>query len=128
MNNDLLKKLREEEQLDLAQAVELDKALEAQGRSLVSNLETPEPSMAWRSGLNERLAELAPKPKRKWALFSGTTVVAVAAALVIVMVQPKQDSPPAAVQADELEMALAQAHGDAEAAAQAGVLMPDWGG
>ncbi|MGE0000483.1 MAG: hypothetical protein AB7F50_01115 [Fimbriimonadaceae bacterium] len=128
MNKDLLKKLMEEEQLDLAQTVELDQALEAQGRSLVSSLETPEPSMAWRSGLNERLAELAPKPKRKWAIFSGTTVVAVAAALVIVMVQPVRDTPPPAAQEDELEMALAQAHGDAEATARAGVLVPDWGG
>lgn len=128
MNRDLLKKLMEEADLSLSETVELDKALESQGPSLASKLEGTEPSMAWRSTLNERLAELAPKPKRRWAIYSATTLVAVAAAVIVLVITPHSTVPETSTPPDELEMALAQAHEDADAAAQAGVLVPDWGG
>lgn len=128
MNKDLIKKLVEEQPLDLAESFELEQALERQDSSMLKMLDRPEPSMAWRSRLNERLVALEPRPRRKWVLFSGTTVVALAAALFVFVVLPRDAAPKATEAPSELELALADAHGAADAAAQAGVLVPDWGG
>ncbi|MFX6277408.1 hypothetical protein ABTF87_19095, partial [Acinetobacter baumannii] len=67
MEKNTLNKIKAEKQLDWQESIELDRALSAQDplKSLVSALDDPEPSLAWRSELNQKLYAVAAKNKRK---------------------------------------------------------------
>jgi hypothetical protein len=103
--NELMKKLAAEQPLTPAEALMLDELLEAQGhvKATVSNLDCPEPSLAWRSDLNAKLKAVGPKRKSKplWAWGSGILATG-AAALAFVMFAPRSTpvSTPTAVSQD----------------------------
>lgn len=63
---ELMKKIAREARLTAAEERQLENELAAQEaiRQTVANLHDDEPSMAWRSALNERLLAVSPKPKR----------------------------------------------------------------
>lgn len=101
MNEKLLKKLMNEEPLDAAEHLELERALEEGDRSVfahfLSSQDHVEPSLAWRSSLNEQLRQIAPQPKvspLRWLGFGGgvALVAAGCAALVFMVSQPKTDN------------------------------------
>lgn len=87
MNKETIQKIKIEERLSLAETHALDEALDAQeARGLsfaVRRAQAEEPSLAWRSALNERLAAEAArhaKPARKpWVLW-GSVLAPVGAA------------------------------------------------
>lgn len=100
MNEKLLKKLINEEPLDAAEHLELEQALESGDRSLIaqclSSQDHIEPSLAWRSSLNEQLRQIAPKPKvspLRWIGFGGAIAAFAAgcAALVFMVSSPEAD-------------------------------------
>ncbi|MFM9873278.1 MAG: hypothetical protein ACKVQS_07415 [Fimbriimonadaceae bacterium] len=101
MNEKLLKKLMNEESLDAAEHLALEQALEAGDESLVAKYfsaqDHVEPSLAWRSGLNDQLRQIAPKPQRRlnWFALGGlVSAGAVAcAAMVLFMDQSGKVSP-----------------------------------
>lgn len=65
MNEFLLKKIQNEEALTADEQATLDLALDTESvavRTCMTGLIDEEPSMAWRSGLNERLMALLPTP------------------------------------------------------------------
>jgi hypothetical protein len=101
MNEQLLNKLMNEESLDAAEYLALEQALEAGDESLAAHYfsaqDHVEPSLAWRSGLNEQLRHIAPKPQRRvnWIALGGfVSFAAVAcAAMVFVMSQSNKVSP-----------------------------------
>ncbi|MBX7132728.1 MAG: hypothetical protein K1X67_08645 [Fimbriimonadaceae bacterium] len=65
MNEILLKKIQNEEALTADEQAALDLALDTEGGAVhacMTGLIDEEPSMAWRSGLNERLIALRPAP------------------------------------------------------------------
>lgn len=107
MNEKLYRKLLSEEPLSAAEHLELEQSLEAGDQTQIAQYfggqEFAEPSMAWRSDLNEKLREIAPEPVRdrrplaKWLGFGGLIAMSAVAcafgvALVISQVQSK-DSP-----------------------------------
>lgn len=77
MNEQLLKKLMNEESLDAAEYLALEQALEAGDETLIAHYfgaqDHIEPSLAWRSGLNDQLRQIAPKPQRRvnWLALGG---------------------------------------------------------
>ncbi|MBL8060537.1 MAG: hypothetical protein JNK63_07475 [Chthonomonas sp.] len=86
LNPEITKKLVQEESLQMAESHELDQMLSASDGVGVTlrGLEDSEPSMAWRSGLNERLLSMhAPKrvKARVWGVTGFGTAVAVAASV-----------------------------------------------
>lgn len=100
MNEKLYLKLKNEEPLTAAEHLELEQALEAGDQSLVAHYladqDFVEPSMAWRSSLNEKLREIAPQPvadkgsRFKWLGFGGLVAAsAVACAAMVAMVLMK---------------------------------------
>ncbi|MCW5937381.1 MAG: hypothetical protein KIT11_08760 [Fimbriimonadaceae bacterium] len=126
-DKEFLSRLSSEEPLTMADALQLDEGLEAQRSlsSLIAKLPEDEPSLAWRSALNEKLAHMAPKPKRtRWTLaFQGlAAATAVAGAfLLFAMVNPAKPNvePVGAVKGsvtkpgESIEEALISAHEDA---------------
>lgn len=96
MKKELLGKLVKDLPLTAPESHELDQALDAQkdmGLShLVRRTESDEPSLAWRSSLNQALAAQRPAPvkKRNPFVFLGTVLVpaAAAAALALILVKP----------------------------------------
>ena len=65
MNEFILKKIQNEEALTAEEQAALDLALDTESgavRTCMTGLIDEEPSMAWRSGLNERLMALRPAP------------------------------------------------------------------
>lgn len=88
---DLLKKLHDETPLTAVEALQLDELLEAQSSERVAHtvaaLPEEEPSLAWRSQLNSRLAEMAPAPARKpWGRWLGVTGLVAAGVMAIAIV------------------------------------------
>lgn len=67
MKNELIQKLRLDQPLTLEESLELDTLLEESSEvaSWLSPSPNSEPSLAWRSRLNEQLITHAPKPKAK---------------------------------------------------------------
>lgn len=146
LNENLLKKLIGEEPLDAAEHLALEQALEAGDNSFVAEYlkssEGPDPSMAWRSSLNEKLRQIAPKPKRhvwKWVGLGGlVSALAVACAAIVFLNSPKPvsvdngtmavntpDTQPDSVDGgSELGRALATAHQSDAAQITVGVRSP----
>jgi hypothetical protein len=71
---DWINKVMTETPLTAEETLLLEQELASQEdvRSLVAALPQPEPSMAWRSALNEELMKAAPKPSRKTWLYWGS--------------------------------------------------------
>ncbi len=101
MNEQLLKKLMNEESLDAAEHLALEQALEAGDESLVAHYfgaqDHLEPSLSWRSGLNDQLRQIAPQPQRRmnWLALGGLVSVGAfaCAAMVFVISQTGKASP-----------------------------------
>jgi hypothetical protein len=114
-DGELMRKLIAEARLSEAELRDLDARLEAQDavRHVVASLADDEPSLAWRSALNERLLGVAPRPKRRapWRLLapaSGLAAAAIVATLAWLVVTggPTRTAAPH----DSLEAQLLQAH------------------
>lgn len=92
MNEQLLKKLMNEEPLDAAEYLTLEQALEEGDESLVAHYfgaqDHIEPSLAWRSELNEQLRQIAPKPQRRvnWFALGGLVSAGAVACAAMVFV------------------------------------------
>ncbi|MBL8048324.1 MAG: hypothetical protein JNJ45_06545 [Chthonomonas sp.] len=100
---ELMDKLARELPLTAAEEAWLDSHLAEQTTSPVGALPQEEPSLAWRSELNERLLALQPKPKRRpWFLVGGLASGAAAAALAWAMLAPttKVMGPAGSIEAD----------------------------
>lgn len=146
LNEKLLRKLIDEEPLDAAEHLELEQALEAGDNSFVAEYlrssEGPNPSMSWRSGLNEQLRQIAPAPKRqvwKWVGVGGlVSALAVGCAAIVFMNSPKpmevdpravaenstMSKPDSVEGGSELGRALATAHQSDAAQITVGVRAP----
>ncbi len=113
MNEDLLKKLTEERPLTPEEALELDQALEspgqAQAAAWVRGLSAPEPSMAWRSALNRRLARPA-RRRTVWLWGSAAATVTALSALLAVALHQAASGPSAAGPGPSVEQALVDTH------------------
>ncbi len=117
--SELFEKLKAEGPLSMAEAHLLDQSLaEQEGiRSVVRELEDDTPSMAWRSGLNERLLAVTPTPRKSWfslrALAGLGTVAACTLALILVL-RPEAPRPMSApsvtVSESSVEQVLLDAH------------------
>lgn len=88
MNNDLIKKLMEEQSLNMVEALELEQQLESGDHvrlsQAISHLPDGEVSLAWRSELNQKLQAMAPvetkkKFSLKWVYPSSAVAAAIAA-------------------------------------------------
>lgn len=118
----MLTNLGEDDRPNAEQMALLDARLDApEGRTVqswVGNLPEEEPSLAWRSALNERLREMKPKPGlRRRLLYPGFGLAAAAAlAVVFWTAQLSNDEPPAI--GPTLEAALVSTHRDSVRAAE----------
>lgn len=141
MDPELKKKLASEEPLSLSEAMQLDERLAAgSGVSRVlKGLEDGEPSLAWRSALNERLREVAadsePKGLARWFGRNGAVRRAmpiaasgVAAAILAVAIWlPRSGSQESTVVATEpatVEDVIIESHFRSEGAQVLGVSTP----
>lgn len=116
MNKRLREKLTDEVRLSSTEMAELDRALEAESvRPLIAALPDEEPSLEWRSRLNERLWETRPKRLRQPWVFAGTMIGATAcaiAAMMMVIGNPQVAKPePVAVQSS-VERNILVAHSE----------------
>lgn len=99
MENHTYQKIKAEKPLDWQESAELDLALASQQplKNLVSALDDPEPSLAWRSELNEKLLAVAKKKKRQtfvpWLGGFAAAVACTAAVVVFVTHQGHNGSP-----------------------------------
>lgn len=89
MNNDLIKKLMEEQSLTMVEALVLEQQLESGDQvrlsEAISHLPDAEVSLAWRSELNQRLQALAPvESKKKFSFKWVYSSAAVAATIAVV--------------------------------------------
>ena len=114
MDKNTLNKIKAEKSLDWQESIELDQALSAQDplKTLVSGLDDPEPSMAWRSELNQKLVAASAKNKRK-ALMPWLGGLAAAAACTAAVAFFFINRPGVAIQArsqGSFEAALAKAY------------------
>jgi hypothetical protein len=132
MNPELRRKLMAEEPLTLEESLQLEAHLAQSGTlsQMVADLPDDEPSIAWRSQLNDRLREMAPKPKAKrlWLPIGLSSVAAAAAAVIIFM--PKGSAVPPTVANDQvgsLEEAVVRGHNAGESAIVLGVANPNRG-
>lgn len=130
MKKELLEKLANDLPLTAHEAHELDQILESQEKQGLSHLVrrsvVDEPSLAWRSALNQSLAAMTPaKPKKnRWVVF-GTVLAPAAAAvtLALFIMKPGMDSHSAQPNAptmvssntQDLESALLMVHQSEEA-------------
>jgi ferric-dicitrate binding protein FerR (iron transport regulator) len=128
MNERLLKKIAAEEPLDVAETMELERALENDPAAFraMDALADARPSLAWRSALNERLASGAPRPRQRGWYWIGSLGAAAAAVAAVVLAPGPRDAGNAIDH--DLETALVAVHDAAEAGAAAGVAGADWGG
>ncbi len=101
MNKELLGRLVKDEALTAPEAHELDQLLDRQKEMGLSHLvrRTPsdEPSLAWRSSLNQALAAKRPEPavkKRSPFVFLGTVLVPAMAAVALAVFLVKPSSTP----------------------------------
>ena len=95
MDKELFNKLRNEHPLTAEEALRLDEMLEGGGSRLVaqavSALQDEEPSLTWRSALNERLASVSRSRRTAlvWRFGAAATAVAAASFAVLTLVQPR---------------------------------------
>lgn len=99
MEREIFEKIQAGETLDAREALMLEQALESgesvQVASWVEALEDAEPSLAWRSSLNEKLKACAPKPaKKRWSWAKpGIAVAGLAACTCLAMLFWSQHTP-----------------------------------
>ncbi len=125
-DQELILKIVRETPMTASESLELDELLEAQVTSapLVGALHDPEPSLSWRSALNEELLKCSVKPKRRsvtfWVSGFAATAVAVLALFVFMPHAPKVDrtaistAPLAKQTGPSLEESLVSAHHEAD--------------
>ena len=100
MDKDLLKKLTSEQALTAEETLRLDRTLDlgeaSETARMVSLLPEDAPSMAWRSGLNERLATVSRKRRSAlyWRFGTATAAVAACSFLVFSLVRPADHARP----------------------------------
>ncbi|MBX3097392.1 MAG: hypothetical protein KF812_11065 [Fimbriimonadaceae bacterium] len=122
-------KARKELPMDMEEMLALDEALNQSEsvKSVLSSLTDEEPSLAWRSELNEKIASIKPR-RPKLALWVPISASAIAAAtLAIVLFIPRNTERPAEVlsQSDRsVEALILRSHREAEAATVLGVASP----
>lgn len=119
-NQDWMKKLESEQALSMAESHQLDEQLKSQSQiaQAIRALKDEEPSLAWRSQLNERLIGLqAPVAKsrwnRRWGFAGLGTAVAATASLMIIMNAKQPVGAPVAMDqpnATSAEQILLDAH------------------
>lgn len=119
MKKELFEKLVKDQPLTAHEAHELDQILDAQEKLGVSHLvrrvSADEPSLAWRSSLNQALSAQAPvKPKKSPWLVFGTVLApaAAAVALAVFVFNPGFNRPAA----DRPSVQMASSGGDLESA------------
>ncbi len=119
MENQFTQKLSEESALTAAELSALDQALDAQEsdmKSILGQLPTPEPSLMWRSALNEKLREVQVVSRKKairlrWGWMSGLTTVGAAACAILIFTSHASNPPgQTSISAPKLEMALVDSH------------------
>lgn len=144
---ELFEKIQSGESLDARESLFLEQVLESDEglsvSSLVEGLQDPEPSLAWRSELNEKLQTMAPKPARpKRLVWFGSGLVATCLAACAILIAPSwmgagqeeapvvNDSMPMATnkssasESNEFEKALIQTHFADDAEVSAGLHSP----
>ncbi|MCW5938855.1 MAG: hypothetical protein KF884_05085 [Fimbriimonadaceae bacterium] len=116
---ELIKKLVREEPLRVDESLWLDEALDSQGpvREWVGQAAADEPSLAWRSRLNQRLAASVPKPRhwrrRPWAPAIGFAGVAAGALFLATMNPIGKPSAAPELDSTSFEHKLVKAHHEA---------------
>ena len=113
MDKNTLDKIRAEKPLDWQESAALEQALESQAplKGLVASLDDPSVSLEWRSQLNERLAVVAGKRKRKSLVpWIGGFAAAAACAAAFVIFSAKNPTPAPAQNTSSFEAALAKAY------------------
>ncbi|MBS1722074.1 MAG: hypothetical protein JSS66_03595 [Armatimonadetes bacterium] len=130
MNSKLKKKLVDEQALSAAEALELDQALDSPSlsRALMSKLTDDEPSLAWRSSLNQSLIKASgAKAASKVLKWGSGIVVTAAAALGIIALLPRPVVEPNRVLVksqpvmSNIEESLVSAHKEADLESGLGV-------
>ncbi|MCG9895116.1 MAG: hypothetical protein MH204_06540 [Fimbriimonadaceae bacterium] len=138
MKKELLDKLMAEEALTAAEMLELEEALESQESAgvawLAGRLPDEEPSLEWRSRLNQRLADHAPAPARRRPVWHWLAPLGAAACLgaALVFAPRFPEGPAPTARFDESEMvasgledAMVAAYTAVSAAESVGVSYPD---
>lgn len=124
------KKANQEMPMEMDEILALDEALTGTEslRPIVSALESEELSLAWRSELNEKLAAVRPKTRRRLALWIpvGASALAAATLAVLFFTSPATIEPaPAIAHSDtSVEALIIRSHREAEAATVLGVASP----
>lgn len=145
---ELFEKIQHGETLDARESLYLEQVLESDDglnvASLVEGLHDPEPSLAWRSELNEKLQTMAPKPTRpKRLVWFGSGLVATSLAACAIVFgtsfmgsgqknapvasnesMPVATNQSAAPESNDFEEALIQAHYADDAEVSAGLHSP----
>ena len=142
---ELFEKIQSGEPLDARESLFLEQNLESSESyavaGLVQGLHDPEPSMAWRSELNEKLQAVAPAPKVEKRSWFGSGLIALGAAVcgfaLFVVFNPSQQpvqvtqnevQPPVVEreiqEPSSLNTKLIQAHLVDEAEVSGGVMAP----
>lgn len=131
MDYELRNKVRDEQPLSLEETLRLDEALETQTAVgvFVGELSDGEPSLEWRSGLNNRLlATRTVKKRRTWFTWGSVGIATAAAATWIVMMplgnkpSPPEPRRPVARQSNgSIEESLISAHREADLESGMGV-------
>ncbi len=136
ISQELYEKMLREEELSPAEHLALEEALAADSAwsdFVHDAAPRPEPSMAWRSELNVRLAEMRRPVRRSWLnwrMGAGLAAMAACGAGLAMFVfaptsnasvQPAAEAP---APAGSLESAIAAAHRDTQRQADLGVYIP----
>lgn len=107
-------KIKAEKPLDWQESAQLDLALSSQApiKNLVSALEDPEPSLAWRSELNQKLLAVAKRKKRQTIVpwLGGLAAAAACTAAITVFVTHGHNNPNSGRNQPSFEAALAKAY------------------
>lgn len=100
MDRDLLRKLEDERSLTPDEWLRLDDALDSEDarltQTLVRSLESEEPSLAWRSDLNVRLAQASKAQRQRKTVLRWLPVMAApvaAGCAILMMMTPKTNTP-----------------------------------
>lgn len=136
MDKGLIQKMLKEQALGAEEALMLDSALEGRSqesvRQLVAGLEDASPSMAWRSGLNQRLFKATRSTRHAafWRFGAAATAVAGASLLLVSLTTRPDLDPQVSVQPptvagnahrQSLEDTLLNSHQDEMSQASLGV-------
>jgi len=123
-------RVKSEQPLDVQDALRLDESLEATSsvRTLVQSLADDEPSLAWRSELNEKLMGARRPARGGWRLWlpvGGSAVAAACLALAFFRPSPEPTTPVASAnESNSVEAIILQSHREADATTVLGVASP----